>query len=286
MVKKIIKRILQKTLPSKAFDYLCFIVIFKRYPSSSSPLIFNEKVFLRKYNDKNFMYTKCSDKYLVREYIKDKIGEQYLVKLISCYEKVPNITEIKSLDKFVAKSNHGAGMVEIFHSKPSDERINYLIEKFNLWISTDYDIGSNETQYKGIEKKILIEESLCIDGKVPKDYKFHCFNQLDGSVKYVLQVVDGRFGVESRGYFLNTLDNCFFSHGAGKHNIETEDVDALKKIIKLNEILMSDFNYVRIDWYVSNGRPYFGELTFTPGGGLSNEFGLELETIMCKYWVK
>ena len=45
------------------------------------------------------------------------------------------------------------------------------------------------------------------------------------------------------------------------------------------------FNYVRIDWYVVDGKAYFSELTFTPAAGMGKNFGDELEEIMCKMWV-
>lgn len=285
-MKSFLKKLLIKTLPTTIFDYIAFIYIFKKWPSLSHPTIFNEKVFLRKYFDRNYLYTKCADKYEVRDYVSNKIGDEYLVDLILVVDTVDELRGLEELDSFVIKSNHGAGMVKLVHNKLSKNEIVLLKNECLSWMEIDYSLGSNECQYAGIPKKILIERSLCEHKKPPRDYKFHCFNQKDGSVKFVLQLVNGRFGCESRGYYANNLDNCYSSHGAGEHHIPPEDREVLLEIIELNKKLVSDFNYVRIDWYVSNGKPYFGELTFTPGGGLSNEFGYELEKLMCSWWVK
>ncbi|MBO1928613.1 hypothetical protein J4731_01430 [Providencia rettgeri] len=40
-----------------------------------------------------------------------------------------------------------------------------------------------------------------------------------------------------------------------------------------------------MDWYISNGYLYFGELTFTSGAGLSVSFGDDLEKLMSEWWV-
>ena len=42
----------------------------------------------------------------------------------------------------------------------------------------------------------------------------------------------------------------------------------LVEMIKIAEILSHGFSYVRVDLYEISGRVYFGEMTFTPGGGI------------------
>ncbi|MCS4410022.1 hypothetical protein MU420_23245, partial [Klebsiella pneumoniae] len=49
-------------------------------------------------------------------------------------------------------------------------------------------------------------------------------------------------------------------------------------------LILNDFNYVRIDWYILGDRIYFGEITFTPGAGIGNEFGPVLEKQMAEWW--
>ena len=41
----------------------------------------------------------------------------------------------------------------------------------------------------------------------------------------------------------------------------------LAKVIELAEVLCRDFNFVRVDFYLSDEKIYFSELTFTPAGG-------------------
>ena len=41
-------------------------------------------------------------------------------------------------------------------------------------------------------------------------------------------------------------------------------------MIKIAEKLAEDFKFVRVDLYNIDGKIYFGELTFTPRGGINN----------------
>ena len=41
-------------------------------------------------------------------------------------------------------------------------------------------------------------------------------------------------------------------------------------MIKCSEILSKGLPQIRVDWYVVNGKLYFGELTLTDGGGFSD----------------
>ena len=55
---------------------------------SKKPKTFNEKIQFRKLYDKNPLYSICADKYRVREYVKNKIGEEYLIPLYLVTDKL------------------------------------------------------------------------------------------------------------------------------------------------------------------------------------------------------
>ena len=55
-----------------------------------NPTTFNDKIYYIKLNDKNPLKTELTDKYLVRKYIKDKIGEKYLVPLYGVWGRRKN----------------------------------------------------------------------------------------------------------------------------------------------------------------------------------------------------
>ena len=55
-------------------------------------------------------------------------------------------------------------------------------------------------------------------------------------------------------------------------------------MIELAEILGKEFIHVRVDFYISEGKIYFGEMTFSHGSGVEEftpkEFGVELGSWM------
>lgn len=55
--------------------------------------------------------TRLSDKYLVRSWIKEKIGEQYLIPLLGVYDRFEDINFEKLPNKFVIKCNHGKNIL-------------------------------------------------------------------------------------------------------------------------------------------------------------------------------
>ena len=282
-LKNSLKSMLRKVVSKNVFDMIAYSYIFKRIPSINNPRYFNEKIIKRKHLDKNYLYSYCSNKVDVRSYVKEKIGGQYLIPVVLITDNPEDIIELDVLDKCVVKLNTGSGFNIIEPNVSTDKKRLKVLQTLNSWMTIDIG-GENECQYDSIKRRIIVEESLCLQGKVPSDYKFHCFKQKDGTVKFVLQMVNGRFSEESRGYFVNTLYDCSYSLGQGEPRIPKEDISTLQKICQLNEVLCEHFNYVRLDWYVVDGKPYFGEMTFTPGGGLSKEFGLKLELIMGEMW--
>lgn len=272
-------------LPWSWQDYIYYTLIFKRPPRVRRPKTFNEKVLSRKRLGDLKRYAGLADKFLVRDYIAEKIGSKYLVPLLFHTQNPEDLIDGIDWRNLAIKPSHGAGMVKLIGDKilSYQEKLE-IIETCKKWLSIDYSEFSRELHYRFIEPRILVERLLGDGIEAPNDYKFHCFPN-GAAVDYVLQLVKGRFSEsESRGYYLNSLDNCVWHHGGGHHRIPTEDLAALNEAIGLNKVLSEAFDYVRVDWYVCEGRLFFGELTFTPGAGLSNEFGQELELLMGKMW--
>ena len=55
---------------------------------NKEPETFNQKIQFRKLYDNNPLYSICADKYRVREYVKEKIGEEYLIPLYLVTDKL------------------------------------------------------------------------------------------------------------------------------------------------------------------------------------------------------
>ena len=75
-----------------------------------NPTTFNEKLQWLKLYNRRPEYTIMVDKYKVRDYISEKIGDEYLIPLIGVWDN-PDDIDFESLpNQFVLKCNHNSGL--------------------------------------------------------------------------------------------------------------------------------------------------------------------------------
>ena len=137
--------------------------IFKRNLNWNQPETYSEKLNVAKVYGANEIKTKLTDKILVREWIKEKIGEEYLVPLIGIYDKFEDIDFNALPDKFVIKCNHDSGSVTLCDNK---DKIDYkkLKQKYDFYIKRNFAYNGYEMHYKDIKPKIMIEKNICWGG--------------------------------------------------------------------------------------------------------------------------
>lgn len=81
------------------------------------PKTLNEKLQWFKVHVRDPKITTCADKYAVRDYVAEKIGEQYLVPLYGVYDSIEEIDVSQLPEQFVLKPNHESGRVIICRIK-------------------------------------------------------------------------------------------------------------------------------------------------------------------------
>ncbi|MCM1265227.1 MAG: hypothetical protein NC200_03425 [Candidatus Gastranaerophilales bacterium] len=231
------------------------------------PQTFNEKIQWLKLNDSTDIKTQLADKYLVRNWIKEMLGEEYLISLLGVYNKFDDIDFEKLPDKFVLKTNHAAGYNLIVTDKAKIDK--HIIKlKFDRWLNTNYAfVNGLELHYKNIKPLIIIEEYLENNNKELNDYKFYCFG---GKVQYIQYISE-----RTAGYKMVFFDREWNPQDFISNNTKLEDSpprpQCLDEVIEKVEKLAEGFNFVRVDFYVlDNGDVKFGEMTFTPGSGVLN----------------
>jgi len=77
------------------------------------PQTFNEKIQWLKLYDRNPLYTRLADKYAVREYIAERIGNGYSIPLLGVWDSFDDIDFSLLPDKFVLKCTHDCDSVII-----------------------------------------------------------------------------------------------------------------------------------------------------------------------------
>ncbi|GHH99565.1 ATP-grasp fold amidoligase family protein [Neobacillus kokaensis] len=228
-----------------------------------NPKTFSEKIQWVKYHGKLERFSKYVDKYEVRQYVKEKIGEQYLIPLISVFDNVDQIDWNMLPESFAMKANHASGWNIIVEDKTMVNQESAK-NKMRKWLQSSYYKLFSEANYRNIKPRVVIEELIKDPSGDLKDYKFFCFH---GEPKFI-QVDGDRFTEHKRDLF--DLDWNKLPLKLKFTNFKQSPLKpaALNEMIQLARQLSEGLPFVRVDLYYTNDRIYFGELTFTPGNGL------------------
>lgn len=253
-------------LDDKTFGEIQYYTIFGERLNLKNPQTLNQKLQWLKLYDRRSNYVTLADKYQVRNFVSDRIGEGYLVKLYGVYETFDEIDFDDLPSKFVLKPNHTSGDYFLCQDK---SQINYgeLGEKVNYWLNRDYFIKHREWPYKNIERKIICEEFLTGDDERGLlDYKFLCFN---GEPKYV-QIFSYRMAGRTMAFDTYDLDWNLTPYSGKTYKstgTKMQKPDNLDEMIGLARKLAKDIPFVRVDFYNPQGKIFFGEMTLYPGAG-------------------
>ena len=236
----------------------------------TNPRTLNEKLNWMKLNYRDPLQRVAADKFAVREHVKSRVGEQYLIPLIRTYDRAEDIQLADLPDTFVLKVNHGSGQNRIVRDKArEDER--RIRREFHKWMHTSHYAASREWPYKGM-KPVIVAEQLLLDeaGRIPSDFKLHCFG---GKVATVQVDLDRETAHRRNFYDLDWKLQPFIwtdwegDKPAWPNGRAVERPAGLAEMVRVAEALAADFPYARIDLFDCRGKVYFGEITFYHGGG-------------------
>ena len=236
-----------------------YFKIFGRELNWENPQTFNEKIQVSERYDKDPRKTLLADKYLVRDWVKNIIGEKYLIPLLGVYDNADEIDFEKLPDKCVLKCNHDSGSVVIW-DKSKRQNINRIKLKLNNCLKINYAWMFFEMNYKDIQPKIIVEKFI---GDNVNDYKFVCF---DG-VPYYCWVDVNRFIDHRRNFYNMNWELQPFQMLYKNYESDVKKPEAFDEMRDLASKLSKDFRHVRADFYYVNQKIYFGEMTFSSEGG-------------------
>lgn len=260
--KNIICRLLG-IVPDKLFLKVLYRIKTGRKLVFKNPQTYSEKLNWLKIYDKNPLYTKLVDKYEVREYVKDRIGEEYLFPLLGVWNKFDEIDFDKLPNRFVLKCTHDFGSVVICNDKKLFS-IRDARRTINSELSFNFFYRGREWAYKNVKPRIIAEENMQIGDSRLIDYKFFCFA---GKVQFMF-VATGR-GKDLRfDFFDRYYKHLTTTNGVANADVIPQKPEAYEKMIDLSEKLSRGINNVRVDLYYINGKIYFSEMTFYHNGGM------------------
>lgn len=228
------------------------------------PQTYNEKIQWQKVYDHNPLYTQLADKYAVREYVADKAGEQYLIPLLGKWDRFEDIDFNSLPNQFVLKCNHDCASVIICKDKKTFD-VEAAKKKLKRALNRNFYYGYAEWQYKDIVPCILAEKYMQ-DGESDdlRDYKFQCFS----GKPYSCRIDIGRFTDHRRNVYDMEWNLLPWQKGHYKNSdVPVEKPKGFDEMVEVVKKLSDGLRQVRVDLYNINGHIYFGELTFTNGGG-------------------
>ena len=286
-LEKIIKKLTRKGLLNWVSDQLylkiLYYSIFHKKLSLKEPKTFNEKLQWLKLYDRREEYTKMVDKYLVRTYIEEKIGEKYLIPLLGVYDSFEEIDFEKLPKQFVIKCNHDSGGLVVCKDKNKLD-IESARNKINKSLARNYYYYCREYPYKNVKPKIIIEKYMeDKENKELIDYKVMCFS---GEPKMIFTCNErfSKTGLKVTFFDLNWNKLPFKRHYPTSEK-EINKPKNFQKMLEFSKLLSKDIPFLRVDWYEINGKLYFGELTFYPGSGFE-EFTPESWDLKIGNWLQ
>lgn len=248
----------------------------------SDPKTFNEKLQWIKLYDRDPLYTQLVDKYTVRDYVAEKIGEEHLIPLVGGPWSTVDEIDFDALpNEFVLKASHDSGGVIICRDKKSFD-IEAAKQKLKKRMKINFYWGGREWPYKNV-KPCIIAEKYMVDesGKELKDYKILCFN---GQPKLV-QLHRGRFSEHTQDYYDTDWNKLDIIQGCPNSDVFVEKPEFIDEMFRLSESLTTGIPHVRADWYYAENQVYFGELTFFDSSGFDEFEPVEWNRILGD-WIK
>lgn len=237
-----------------------------------NPKDYNQKINWQKIYGDTSMWSLFADKYLVRSYVAEKIGEQYLPKIYGVWKNADDIDFNSLPDKFVFKTNQGAGTVLPIESRKYIDN-NSVKEKLNKWVNIKFGYKTIEPHYMNINPVIYAEEYLENDSKISKslvDYKVFCFS---GRPYCIMLCTDRILGQHATFSFYDTEWNPLPEASAETFRsrfVNYPKPPLLFKMLELASKLSDNQPQARIDFYIVGDRIIFGEMTMTAQGGYIN----------------
>jgi hypothetical protein len=242
----------------------------KRYKSITGkrinyrhPKDLNEKLMWLTRYWQHPLKTKCADKYLVREYVKECGLESILVPLIAVYNDAHEINFDILPDKFILKCNHGSGFNITIKDKRNIES-KEIINQLDKWMSYDYSKLAQEIHYHNIQHRIVCE--VLISENAPTEYQFRMINGKPINILAVRKSYDSQPSYVENAYNLDWTPSTDYFSELPRDTFERPK--HLDKLIQYAKILSKPFPFVRVDFYEVGDKIFFAELTFTPAGNI------------------
>lgn len=227
-----------------------------------NPKTYNEKLqWLKLYNRKD-IYTTMVDKYDAKEFIKQVVGEEYVIPTYGVYESFDEIDFLKLPEKYIMKCTHDSGGLVICNGYINKKK---AMKKINKSLKKNYYISGREWPYKNVKPRIIIERLLeNTDKQELIEYDFFCFN---GEPKIVTVCHGDRNPDRFNDFYDINFNKLNLKCNYESSNKVFEKPKLYEEMINVAKKLCKEVPFLRVDLYLCDNKIYVGELTFFHWGG-------------------
>lgn len=237
---------------------------FGRKLNLDDPKALTEKINWYKLYYRDPLMRKCVDKYEVRQYVRESIGDAYLNECFGVWNSIDEIDYDALPNQFVLKPTNGSGDIVICTDKSNFnwEEAKKTLTKYS---KHSFATKTKEWAYYDVPFRIIGERLIkSSDENQIKDYKFFCFN---GESEFLFVASDR--GTEHLKFdFFDKEWNRLPITNAHEHNMALPP-QYLNEMLEIARKLSKPFPYVRVDLYEEENKVFFGELTFYHFGGFT-----------------
>ncbi len=247
-------------LPDRLYIQIKYFYRFHKFANLNNPQTYNEKLQWLKLNDHNEKYHIMADKYAVKEYVSNLIGEEYVIPTYGVWDRFDDINFSDLPNQFVLKCTHDSGGLVICKDK-SKLDLNKTKDIINKSLNNNYYYHSREWAYKDIKPRIIAEKYIDDGSGQLNDYKFFAF---DGEVK-ALYVASDRYTKDEEtkfDFFDDNFNHLDFINSHPNSNKVINKPLSFELMKQLASKLSKGYPHIRVDFYEVDGKVYFGELTF------------------------
>jgi len=254
-------------IPDALYLKLRYRARFHQKLNLKNPKTFSEKIQWLKLYDRRPEYSMMVDKYEVKKYVADLIGEEYIIPTLNVWDSFDEIDFDTLPDQFVLKCTHDSGGLVICNDKANFDK-EAAKKKIEASMKAKYYYHGREWSYKNVKPRIIAEEYMeDATTKDLRDYKFFAFN---GDVK-MLFIATERQEKDSEtkfDFFDMEFNHLPFRNGHPNADVPPAKPQNFELMKELASKLSKGIPHVRVDFYEVDGKVYFGELTFCHWSGL------------------
>lgn len=256
-----------KCWPDKLYLQIVHKLMTGKKLDLENPRTYSEKCQWMKLYYQRPELTTMVDKYEAKKYVAERIGSEYVVECYGVWDNFDEIDFDSLPNQFVLKSTHNSGGYVIckdknnFDLEEARNKMEKALRQKNFYFNREW-------AYKNVRPRILAEKYMDSLGRPESiEYKITCMSGVVKTVTVCSGIAHAAYEQRHNDNFdRNWVRQNWYARykPTGKDFKKTPEIE---KMIELSEKLTQDIPQVRADWYVHEGKIYFGELTFYTWGG-------------------